>query len=117
MGRHSRDAWAARVATWRASGQSVEEFAAAVGVDARRLASWAERLGAVGGRRRKTSSPATALAVRSPSPAWVELMATTRGIVAASPALEVLVSGRVVRVPVGFDAETLRRIVDVMEGG
>jgi hypothetical protein len=113
MGRLSREAWSAHVEAWRRSGQSAEAFAAKAGLSAARLEYWGSRVG------RAEAAAGTelprALAVRPVQPAWVELMACAQTAAPAAPLEVVVANGRAVRVPVGFDAETLRRVIGVME--
>ncbi len=86
-----------------ASGQSVAAFARAEGLPPSRLYWWRSRL-----------SPTSS----SSEMAFVEVeQGSSKGPAKEASALEVVtVSGRVVRVSRDFDAETLRRLLDVLEG-
>lgn len=126
MARETREVWAKRVERWRDSGLSLKEFAAEIGVNANTLAGWRWRLGAGGGVEPRKVTPAV--------PAFLEVVAgpatagkfdarvAKEGAIGAVPPdagdpLElVLRSGHRVHVPVLFDAATLRRVVDVLEG-
>lgn len=127
MARESREVWEKRVGRWRDSGLSAREFAAEIGVNAQTLAHWAWQLGRGEPRRASSASPrrrprTIAPVAAPPSPvAWLEVVADEGGDrregVASTPALElVLRADRMIRVPVGFDAESLRRLIAVVEG-
>jgi transposase-like protein len=76
------------------SGLSVSAFAAAAGLDPQRLYLW----------RRRFAAEADA------GPAFVELRGHTGECIEV-----VLRSGHVLRVPASFEAESLRRLLDVLE--
>jgi hypothetical protein len=87
-----------------ASGLTAAEFGRRRGIAEKRLRWWRKRLG----QRSRSVGEALAmvpvrikLAAGSPTPA-------------AAPPIEVVVGDLVVRVPAGFDAETLARIVGVL---
>jgi hypothetical protein len=106
MGRVRRATWQERVTRWRESGLTAREYAAQIGVNANTLANWHYKL------RREAVTPAASLQ-------FVEV--TSGGAVAATPATHdpyevVLTNGRAVRVPSQFDADGLRRLLDVLEG-
>ena len=89
------------VEAWQNSGESLSEFARRHGVDPRRVARWASR-------------------VEEREPALVRFhpvrLADHGG--GGGAAIEIhLVGGHRVRVPPGFQAEDLRRVVAVLEGG
>jgi hypothetical protein len=96
----TRAFWSKEVKKWAASGQTLREYAAARGVGASSLKNWKWQLG-VEARR-------AAAAVK-----FVEVTAAT-----ASRAVEVfevvLVDGTTVRVPAGFDAPELAKLVKVL---
>ena len=104
--RYWREAEARAVVTaWQRSGESLSSFARAQGVKARRIAWWAARLGV------RTSESVRFHPVHLIEPR-----------VDSGPgrpeALEVvLADGRCVRVPAGFAAEDLARVLLVVEGG
>jgi hypothetical protein len=112
MARESREVWVKRVERWRESGLRANEFAAELGVSAATLAQWKYRLAAEA--RSAAPSPATTERV-----AFVEVSATAEPTVPAKAAAEstfeiVLPRGITVRVPSGFDASALRRLLDAM---
>jgi hypothetical protein len=115
MARESREVWTKRVARWRESGLSANEFAAELGVNAATLAQWKYRLAA---DARAAMPRETTLAPAALS--FVEVNAAEAPPVDAErPAAQstfdvVLRNGITVRVPSQFDAAALRRVVDVM---
>ncbi len=130
MGRESREIWEKRVARWRDSGLSAREFAAEVGVNAGTLGWWSSRLRRsepveVPTGQRRTRSGRAEPAASAPSPVasvkWLEVIgeegqSAERGRAAAPmPVFELIVAGRTIRVPGGFGAESLRRLIAVVE--
>ena len=97
MATGSREVWAERVARWKASGLSAEEFARKHKVGEASLKWWKWKLGSTS---KKEMSPLT----------FVEMTAAVRGEV-----LEVVVGDVVVRVPSDFDEAALTRLLDVIE--
>jgi transposase len=97
--------WRVRVEKWRKSGLTAAEYAERSGLKAKSLQWWRWRLG-LGGRPGMQAMPV--------QPAFVEVVGGLR-----SPAgdLEVqLPGGACVRVPTGFDAADLARVLQVLEG-
>ena len=112
MARESREIWCKRVERWAESGLSAREFAAELGVNAARLANWKYRLEAAA-RKAATKPPLTEgvqfVEVKTTAPDLEALRTVT------PPRFElVLTCGATVRIPEGFDATTLRRLLDVM---
>lgn len=106
MIRASRDEWAKRVQQWKESGLEAAAFAESEKLNANTLRWWSSRL------RRKP------VAVRRP--AFVEVVAprpaSPRAPSAKPVALELVIRHGVrVVVPVGFDENTLRRLLRVVE--
>lgn len=89
------------VEAWQSSGETLSEFADRHGVDLKRIARWASRLG------------------RSKSEAVhfhpVRVAGDGTGIWSASPIEIHLVGGQRVRLAHGFEAEDLRRVLAVLE--
>ena len=110
VARVSRAEWAKRVARWAASGLTAEQFGAKHGVNARTLAywKWVLRKEAEGSSPRR-DKPAEG---GPGSPSFVELRPSARD---TRIALE-LRDGRRLLVPGDFDADGLRRLLDVLEG-
>src|SRR5450432_2330747 len=108
--RANRDEWVKRVDRWRESGLTAEEFANELGCSRRSLVFWKWKLGK------------GARATRVVSSAKVRRVAMTRlPLVELSPLatpdrfeLE-LVGGRRLTIPSGFEADTLRRLLAVLE--
>ena len=99
----TRDEWADRVGRWQRSGLSAEAFAGRERLNAKQLTWWRWRL-------RTSATP-------PPEPAP---FLPVRIVEAASPSANSTVSveialanGRVVRVPPGFDATTLARVLAI----
>jgi hypothetical protein len=127
--RRSRAEWAREARQWRRSGQPAEEYATAHGLRTNTLTWWASQLGI---RATTSDREAPAAAVRSPAFLQVRVVGDSPGQTEASrdgertpeeqerkagPGLELLLrNGRSVRVDVGFDAETLTRLLAVAEG-
>lgn len=110
MTRSTRKTWAARVRRWLESSLTAKEFASEIGVNPRTLIYWKWKLK----KDREGALPAgrSELAT-SPAPRFVEV---TSSMLPTSPALELVVGERVViRVPSGFDPESLRRVLVVLE--
>ena len=100
--------WAERVKKLKESGLKVGKFAEREGLNAGTLSFWkwklARREG--GGARRSRVEPLK----------FVELTTATPSVAAPVPSFEVVLrSGRTVRVPGGFDAAALARLVNVLE--
>jgi hypothetical protein len=115
MARESRETWTKRVERWAESGLTAKEFAAEVGVNSATLMHWKYRLAAEArGASTLSAEP------KQDAVSFVEVQATAPDIEPARktsppPAFElVFASGATVRIPAGFDAATLRRLLDVM---
>jgi hypothetical protein len=91
------------VERWRDSGLTAKEFAAETGVKASTLSYWSWRLRS--SRRPRPSARSSAAGGR-----FVELSGSSPQD-AAPATLELVVGGMVVRIPSGFDEETLTRVV------
>lgn len=106
--------WRERVARWRESGKSIEEFAEREGVKLASLKWWRWRLE---GAREKTA--ASAPPARNATFVEVEAGAA---VTKPAPVVErscfevVLGNGRIVRVPAGFVDSELARVLAVAEG-
>jgi transposase len=102
MGRAPRDEWAKRVERWKRSGLTAAVFAQREGLNAGTLFWWSSKLG----RAQRTPRPVVEVVV-------VPSMAAVR-----TTALAVEVRDGVrVRVPAGFDEDTLRRLLRLLEEG
>lgn len=96
----SREEWQARLRRWERSSLSADEFAGREGISRGQLTWWVGRLRTLA----REAIPA--------GPAFVALEPSSVGI-----GVEVVLrSGAVVRVPAGFDGDTVLRLVRVLEG-
>ncbi|MGE3671943.1 MAG: hypothetical protein AB7K71_19895 [Polyangiaceae bacterium] len=97
---------------WRDSELTAKEFAAEIGVNASTLTYWKWKLSRGGSARAiaRTRTPRSEVA----QPTFVELVAPRAE--SCDTRLELAVGGRVVKIPTGFDEETLRRLLAVMDG-
>jgi hypothetical protein len=103
--------WAKRVARWKASGLRAKEFGAKFGIKPKSLEWWKWRLGS-DAKRRRTPVKSARLPATAMAPLTFVEMATGLG----HESLElVLANGVRIRVPPGFDAATLLRLLDVVE--
>jgi transposase-like protein len=116
MSRASRDTWAKRVERWKDSGLPLREFAGEVGVNPSTLSYWKWRLSREAPKsaapRKAALKKAASLAVRPLSFVELTKQAPSRLV---EPFEVELVSGERVRVPSGFDAEALARLLRVLE--
>jgi transposase len=113
MGRESRETWATRVERWKDSGLTAKEYAMEIGVNAHSLTWWKWRLSSMVATSGPAGRPRTARKASSDRMAplaFVELPASAAG----EPFEVVLSSSLRVRVPSGFDATALRRLLDVL---
>ncbi len=99
MATGSREVWAERVARWKASGLSAEEFARRHKVAEASLKWWKWKLGS--SSKKQAMSPLT----------FVEM---THGS-SREPFEVVLASDVRIRVPASFDERALARLLDVLE--
>jgi hypothetical protein len=116
MERESRETWSKRIERWKDSGLTAKEFAAELGINAHSLTWWRWRLSSTRTAATKTRvrTQRTASEVSSATPApltFVELSAA----VALEPLEVVLPSSLRIRVPSGFDAGALRRLLEVLD--
>ena len=103
--------WRAMIGQWRRSGQSVRDFCAERGLAEPSFYAWRRTL-AERGQRMVVAPRRDA---EGGQPAFVPVRVAPA---ATTAALEVvLAAGRVVRVPPGFDAATLRQLLAVLEEG
>ena len=106
-----REKWAERIEAWRRSGLTAKEFAAQAGCHPETLRHWGWKL------------KAEAVGRLKPRAGFVEVLAPmVTGLEARSreqvsePVELVLSRGIRVRVPPRFDAPSLRRLVETLEG-
>ena len=92
--------WRKRLARWKASGLKVREFCDREGVTPSALAHWRKEIAARDARRAEAAEPAFVPVHVTPDPVPLDVT---------------LPSGRVVRVPPGFDPTHLRAVVTALE--
>lgn len=111
MTRTRREQWAKRIVQWQRSGMDAASFAAREGVKPERLGWWRWHLGLGPGARRRAA----------PVPQFVEVVlpeaAEQQAVVQEGAAIEVLLGQRRVLVRPGFDEQSLRRVLAVLEEG
>lgn len=98
--RQTRAIWTKRVEQWKRSGLSGAAFAAQLGVKEATLRHWKWQLG----RRAKATRAE-----------FVEVVTEPGALAADARSLEVMVGELRVVVPMGFDEDTLRRLLRVVE--
>lgn len=111
MARASAEEWTKRVERWRDSGLTAKEFAAEAGFNAGTLLHWSWKLrSARGEASRRARPPRQEHSMQGgASAAFVELPATS--LLSSSNMLELIVGKVRVRVPAGFDEDTLGRVL------
>ena len=114
MERATQETWAKRIERWKESGLTAGEFASEVGVNVHSLRWWQWRLGAGAKKRMRVqrSTPAKGAASTASPFTFIEVAAGVRG----DPLEVVLATGIAIRVRPAFDAATLTRLLDVLEG-
>jgi len=108
-----RDRWAGLVKGWRRSGQTAREFADSAGVNAGTLAYWAWRLKRDGNGRDQRSVKRRTRSSKAPKGErrFVELIVDRH----EDGRFELeLGDGQRLRIPVGFDAAALGRLLTVL---
>ena len=105
----SPEEWRSRIEQWRGSGLTAEKFAAELGINAGTLKFWAYKLnkakreasGQVAqSKRKRAAGAASFVEVRTASASCFEIE---------------LGNGRRLRVPSGFEAEALERLLGLLE--
>ncbi len=91
---------------WEASGLSARAYGAQVGINPNTLVGWRWQR-----RQQASGDPAPAAIGRME---WVELP-VPRGAEARDETIELRIAKLSIRVPDGFEATTLRRVLDVVE--
>lgn len=110
MAKATRAEWVKRVERWQDSGLTAKEFAAELDVSPNSLTFWKWKLG----RERGTPNANATKATQSNDVTTLQFLqlVPTQADAPSSPALEVVIRRDiVVRVPRGFDEETLTRVV------
>lgn len=108
MARETREQWEERVRRWQRSGMDAASFAAREGVAPERLRWWRWQLG-LGPRARRAADTSRFVEVVLEGRSEPEVPAR------AEAELELVLGQRRVLVRPGFDAESLRRVLAVLE--
>ena len=105
----NRDKWRERVQRWKDGGLTAQQFATEMGLNYHTLLYWSSRLKRDGAGTNNTTERVTL-------PEFIEVTETiTREkSVLAKSGLELLVSDVLIKVPVGVDEQTLRRVLSVI---
>jgi len=113
--RADRREWSRRVWAWRRSGKTAKEFAAETGLNAKTLLWWSTTLRGERGARRAAG------ARRGLKPRALErleqlpIVELSGGDVSDGRFELELATGRRLRIPAGFDAEALSRLLAVLK--
>lgn len=107
--RTSPEEWRSRIEQWRGSGLTAEKFAAELGINAGTLKFWAYKLNKA--KREASGQVASSKTRRSAAASsFVEVRT------ASESCFEIeLENGRRLRVPNGFEAEALERLLGLLE--
>jgi hypothetical protein len=105
----NREQWRKRVQRWKDSGLTAREFADETGLNFYTLRSWSSRLRCE--ERAKGSTKEAA-----PKSEFIEVTDKLSGATSSAheSELQLVVSDLVVRVPAGFDEQTLRQVLSVI---
>ena len=110
MTRTAREQWAKRIAQWQRSGLDAARFGAREGVKPERLRWWRWHLGLGPGAGRRAAPPQ-----------FVEVVlpeaAEQQAVGEEGAAIELLIGKRRVLVRPGFDEQSLRQVLAVLEEG
>ena len=107
--RTSREEWRKRVERWKDSGLTAQQYAAELGIKASTLQFWKYKLGGAAPEQRRKPARSRDDGANLP---LVELQPV---VMASVQMFELeLVGGRRLRVPAGFDAPSLERLLEVL---
>jgi transposase-like protein len=112
--RTTRAEWAKRVERWADSGLTSKEFAAELGINPRSLVFWKWQLKRDGQGGPMGAREQVRRVARQKSVAKVPLVELRASLSETRIELE-LGSGRRLKIPAGFDVESLRRLLSVLE--
>jgi len=107
--------WRRIVEEWRKSGLTQREFCRRKQESESSLAWWIRELNRRD--RARGASTARATSKSKAAPSFIPVKLTPPTWIPAVPAFEIVVGGHTIRVPAGFDPESLRRLVGVLEAG
>jgi hypothetical protein len=100
------------VSEWRKSGLTQSKFCQAQDISDSSLGWWVRELNRRDRSRGRAVKPKAA---RANSPEFIPVRLTPPTWVPDPPSFEVVVAGHTIRVPAGFDPESLRRLVGVLQ--
>jgi len=112
--RTARAEWAKRVERWADSGLASKEFAAELGINPRSLVFWKWQLKRDGQVGPAIAREQTRKVARRRSVAKLPLVELRPSLLETRIELE-LGAGRRLKIPAGFDVESLRRLLSVLE--
>ena len=124
MAKNTRETWEKRIERWQDSGLTAREFSAEIGVNPHTLSHWKWRLNADSNQKQKKARISKHKAVKKDSSALKErpneqtvdfIEVVTHGITQPEPFEVILADGVRVRIPIGFGAEDLRRLLQAVE--
>jgi hypothetical protein len=107
--------WRRLVERWKASGLTKSVFCEREGISGASLHWWLRELARRNGRLPGLRPPQKPPAKKAPRPEFVPVQVVP-SLQAAVKAVELVVAGYVVRVVPNFDPETLRRLLELLEG-
>jgi hypothetical protein len=112
MARATRQEWAERVCRWQSSGLTAQAFAEEAGLNAATLSYWKYQLRRERRAGKSAASKHRTSLAKSARPTFVEATAAANASAIAS--LELIVRDDItVRVPIGFDEDTLARVLRI----
>ena len=108
--------WRRVVRQWRQSGQTVRDFCDAHGLAEPSFYAWRRTLAQRDRQERRETRPAASRPADRNGQAELPTFVPVHVTPATAVPLELVLGQRVVRVPAGFDAATLRQLLAVLEG-
>ena len=115
MAKASRAEWVKRVERWQDSGLTAKEFAAELAVSPNSLTFWKWKLRRERGTQDDARSKTVKPVVKAAEPKFLQLVPTHGDAVGAAAPLEMVIRGDVVvRVPPGFDDQTLTSVLHAL---
>lgn len=117
MAKASRPEWVKRVERWQDSGLTAKEFAAELAVSPNSLNFWKWKLRRERSAQGDTSSKTLKPVAKAAQQKFLQLVPTRSDTMGAAVPLELVIRGDiVVRVPPGFDDQTLTRVLRALGG-
>jgi len=107
--------WRRLIERWQASGQPKSTFCEREGVSDASLHWWLRQIARRDGRQRPKSAPVSSPAKKPARASFVPLRVVATAPPEPQP-LELVVAGRIIRVPPRFDPDLLGRLIAALEG-